>query len=69
MAATGQIAQLPTFAPFCDKCESSEMRKLKRSAYHRIFSIQPFLCSRCKHQQNGFRFHWTFVQTAVGSTR
>ena len=56
---------LGIFAPFCSKCESSEMRRLKRSMLQRLLSIQPFVCSRCKHRQSGFRFHWSVVPKAL----
>lgn len=45
-------------APVCARCQSPEMRRLRNGLPERLFSLQRFHCSRCKHRQRHFRFGW-----------
>lgn len=51
--------------PFCGKCQSTDMRRVRNGLLERIFSLQSFHCTRCKNRQRSFRFGW-FIPVRLG---
>ncbi len=49
----------------CGKCQSTELRRLEKQLFDKVFSLRRLHCSRCKHRQRSFHFEWTVVPKAL----